>query len=1202
MKTHFTIKSWSVCLTILLGSVAIGNFVFTTDAMAGPKVCPSDDTACEMDVMNNDRDHVVPGSNIDSVPVGNAKPNDTDGFSLSVDGEVISGSGALADVQSSSDSQGTETDIQVKFDGLDVRPILNVFTVPPKKSYEPGETIQFQASLNYSPWIVRAEVIIKQFEGARSGELARVPVDEDGVATWVAPDDFTSKLSYALRVYDSEGRYDETLAQPLKPAVFTQIDSEDGPENQPQTASESNEDHTALRNIPVKGGAVTIYGRDIVEGGEVYAFGERVPVDHDGRFLIQRILPPGDHAVAVEVRNAGSGNLDFTRQINIPENEWFYVGLADLTLGKRFANSDMKKTYPGEYKGIYNKGRFAFYLKGKIKGSVLLTAALDTGEHDIRNILKRIDEKDPRSFLKRIDPDDHYPIYGDESTTIEDAPTSGHFYVKLQKDDSHVMWGNYKAYISGNKLLTNERALYGGQAVYKSSRVQLDGSRSTEVSLHGAQPGTLVQHDILRGTGGSAYFLKHQDISTGTESVAIEVRDPVTGFVLSTSSLKAGTDYELDYAQGVLLLSSPVSASSGGKYNYVVISYEFTPSSLDVKGNVAGARVHKWMGDHLRIGLTAMRDYSGEANLDMAGADVRLQATEKTYLDLHAAQSQGKGFGYSASSDGGLTFDDVVPTAGSRKRARAWGFEANADLEELSNSRMKGDLQAQYSRKQGGFTTLTSQTTENREDVRIATRVEMTEKSDLHLEGTQSKSGDKVDRDVKIFIEHQISDQTSVEIFTRDSLKSGTASVNSQVGHRIDGGGRIKRQIDDDTSVYAFGQVTVTKNKTRRRDDRVGVGGTTMLSDKVSLEAEASIGTEGLGGSAIINYAPKAETKYYLGYELDPYRDLDSSFSSSLQGQDLGHFISGGRQRIGEKVSVFVEDSYDLFGLKRTLAQNYGMDFSPTEDWTFGADAEFGHVWDKTISGTDFDRKSLSLSGAYRNADGNKARLKAEARRDSSEDPKKGDLDAFLLEATVDWSANENWRLLANLDAVLTDASVSTRDGDYIEGSIGFAYRPVVDDRLNALFKYTYLYDLPGTDQVTVDGTINGDYQVSHIISADAIYELTDTFSIGAKYGMRYGETRDRTPGSPWENSMAHLAILRGDMKFHENWDLMLEARMLWVPTADSNQFGALAAIYRHMGESFKVGVGYNFGRFSDDLADLTADDHGVFINMIGKF
>ncbi len=31
-------------------------------------------------------------------------------------------------------------------------------------------------------------------------------------------------------------------------------------------------------------------------------------------------------------------------------------------------------------------------------------------------------------------------------------------------------------------------------------------------------------------------------------------------------------------------------------------------------------------------------------------------------------------------------------------------------------------------------------------------------------------------------------------------------------------------------------------------------------------------------------------------------------------------------------------------------------------------------------------------------------------------------------------------------------------------------------------------------------------------------------------------------------------------------------------------------------------GVGYNFGRFSDDLTDLVEDDQGAFINLVASF
>jgi hypothetical protein len=33
-----------------------------------------------------------------------------------------------------------------------------------------------------------------------------------------------------------------------------------------------------------------------------------------------------------------------------------------------------------------------------------------------------------------------------------------------------------------------------------------------------------------------------------------------------------------------------------------------------------------------------------------------------------------------------------------------------------------------------------------------------------------------------------------------------------------------------------------------------------------------------------------------------------------------------------------------------------------------------------------------------------------------------------------------------------------------------------------------------------------------------------------------------------------------------------------------------------------KLGVGYNFTDFSDDLGDLSYDERGWFVNLIGKF
>ncbi|WP_378941544.1 hypothetical protein [Mesorhizobium sp. ANAO-SY3R2] len=203
---------------------------------------------------------------------------------------------------------------------------------------------------------------------------------------------------------------------------------------------------------------------------------------------------------------------------------------------------------------------------------------------------------------------------------------------------------------------------------------------------------------------------------------------------------------------------------------------------------------------------------------------------------------------------------------------------------------------------------------------------------------------------------------------------------------------------------------------------------------------------------------------------------------------------------------------------------------------------------------------------------------------------------------------NRDWRLIANVDAVLSDTNAGAfHDGDYVEASLGYAYRPVDNDRLNALFKYTWLYDLPGIDQVGINGSLASPKQRSHILSADLIYDLSPWLSVGGKYGFGIGDVQQRMIDgsetfSNWQRSSAHLGILRADLHIVKEWDLLVEGRVFYMPSAETTDYGALAAVYCHVGENFKVGVGYNFGRFSDDLRDLTLDDEGAVLNVVGKF
>jgi len=64
----------------------------------------------------------------------------------------------------------------------------------------------------------------------------------------------------------------------------------------------------------------------------------------------------------------------------------------------------------------------------------------------------------------------------------------------------------------------------------------------------------------------------------------------------------------------------------------------------------------------------------------------------------------------------------------------------------------------------------------------------------------------------------------------------------------------------------------------------------------------------------------------------------------------------------------------------------------------------------------------------------------------------------------------------------------------------------------------------------------------------------------------------------------------------------VVEWRKLTATEAEDAKAGALLAVYRHVGQHVKMGVGYNFTDYSDDLTDLSYNSRGWFLNVLATF
>lgn len=741
------------------------------------------------------------------------------------------------------------------------------------------------------------------------------------------------------------------------------------------------------------------------------------------------------------------------------------------------------------------------------------------------------------------------------------------------------------------------------------------------MNAYAAQPGTLPHRDVFRGTGGSVYFLRHQDITQGSESVSVEISDPVTGVVLERRPLANGTDYEIDSVQGVIVLKRPLSSASvadsavtdgtlgSGRVN-LVVQYEFTPAAGDVDGYSFGGRAQAWVDDHVRIGATANSETTGTAEQLAGSADLRLRMTERTYVDAEYAISKGPGFGISSSKDGGVSVSDEATSGVAGVAARAWRINAHVDLADITAGAAKGAISAYYQDQEKGLSTLARNVVVDlrswgaRADLALAENVKLALEYDDYVDadGKRKRVG-------KSEVGYEYGEHWSVLLGLAHTLVADpTATMAGYNGSRTDVGARLRYRENDDRAYYAFAQATLARGGDLRRNDRIGVGVEIRLSDMLNLTGEVSYGTSGLGGLAGLTYEPNGDDRYYFGYRLDPDRIFDPTAGYSSWGADRGALVFGARRRIDDIWTAYAENSYDLFGKRQSLSETYGLNFSPEAHWTVDAAAEFGKINDETtdpatgLKRADFDRRAVSLSTGFNDEERKlQLRLRGEVRTERSEDHSR-DLNAFLGSARLSWQQKPDWRMVASLDAAISDKLTTTRPhGTYVEGSLGYAYRPVSNDRLNLLLKYTYLHDLPGPDQVNANGELNGPAQRSHIFAIDGIYDITPKLALGAKYGARIGESRERD-ASAWSRNDAQLAVLRADLHVVNAWDMTLEGRALWSRSMSTVDWGALAAIYRHVGDNFKLGIGYNFGRFSDDLRDLTLNDRGAFLNLVGKF
>lgn len=1087
--------------------------------------------------------------------------------------------------------------------------------------------VPFHTYSNYPAFIERSEVLI--FTGADAdlaNPIVTLPVSGGAVgqAEWDGrlPDGLVARagdeLQYVVRAHAADGSFDETW--PRKLQLVTPDEAERGARVLREavekdlgvalTAEQAEqrrlldgifgENSLRLQNIPIHGSRIRIQGRNLPQGAQLTINGHPHPVDLERKMVAEYLAPVGRHAFDVRLDGGDQHTWQRTLDIDVSGRYLFAVALADVTAsGNDVSGSIEPLAGDDRFDGSFLlEGRLAFYLKGKIKGKYLITAQADTREREVSELFDGFWDAEPYDIFRRLDPDQYYPVYGDDSTTYRDVDTMGRLYVRVDWDKNQALWGNFNTGITGTEYGQYSRALYGGALSWRTRRTTALGEAGTMLRAFGSQAQTAPGHSEFVGTGGSLYYLKHTDVLPGSERVVLEIRDVTTGRVENRIDLLRGADYEIDELQGRLLLSRPLMQVTrenlrtltrdlplDGYAQLLLVDYEYIPQGFDPDEVAAGVRGKHWFGDHVALGGTYIDENRAGEDYSLAGADLTLQAGRGTYVTLEGSRTEATSAPVFFSDNGGLSFVQRNPVFAARS-GDARAVEARANFKELGWTALDWSAGAWWRDVDAGFSIA-------RQDIGMDIREHGTEFAgqfapNIDIYGRYSRA----ERGLEALTQAQLTGQWRI----RDTVTLG-GELRRVEETRLAGDAagtlaalQYRQRFGSTLELYGTAQFTVDDDDGRYVDnDSLTVGGKYLFADLSSVGAELTSGDRGDAAQVNAEYRISPEHSVYGSYTYSTDRsDYDPLFNERLNtGWTLGQ-----RWRLSNQVNLYNESQYLKAPNESGLAHTYGMDFYPGEGWNLGfalqhatLDRELGQV----------DRQAVSLNGGL-TSNRTRWQSKLEWRRDSGLEQREQWVTTNHLAHTL----SESLRLAARINYSLTrDELISAAGARFAEANVGFAWRPWNTTRHALLGKYTFLYDVSALPQI---GTNLAFYdQRSQILSLEGVYALDARWEFAAKLARRDGDVRMGRMTGEWADSAASFAALQARYDIDGGWHGLAEYRWLDVRQGGRRQ-GFLVGVDRDIGSNFRVGVGYNFTDFSDDLTDFDYDHRGWFLNLTGRY
>ncbi len=806
------------------------------------------------------------------------------------------------------------------------------------------------------------------------------------------------------------------------------------------------------------------------------------------------------------------------------------TGVGEMVLGHGRSSGELDYLKDRSWfdDGTYADGRGAFFMKGNIYKDFLLTAAYDSDK-------KRSDELFRESDT-RVDSEEKYPIYGDESKVSYEATSRDNLYVKLEKGKSSFLYGDYRTDLTDTNLSAYTRSFNGVKFEANTDRFRLRsfGTKTDQ--------GQFV--DTVQGKGISGYYyLTSNTIIEGSERVAIETRDRLQlDRVLSRKTKSRGSDYDIDYDLGTILFKEPISSHDAvGNPIYIVTTYESRQEGLNYY--IYGGRGAYKFNEYLELGATGIVEENAISNYQLFGSDMTLNLPGKTTIKAEYANTRGL-----------FDIDSLyVPKTGD-----GWAFEAKSQpLERL--------ILSGYYRKLSDYFSNLSATDAVRGTRKFGINAEYQLLSDLTLQAEFLDEDDKLNES-----SHQVASAGVVKKFAK-------ATVGAELTHETSENlTTTPKQTPFTTGGLLNGVPFLNAYETPGRATfaNLFVEGELMTDLSLSLSHKQDLGGADLSVSqGGLNYQFSQDSQLYIREEYAKYEDSTQTRTRlGVESQITKNTTAYEEYRLAD----------DSAGYRNQQVMGLENKFQVMEGVTGTLAAEYMSTLNGQDNPNEPDAFAVATGLEYLPGDEFKLTSRVEHRRELVEDG----TDSYLAEVAAAYKLNPDYSLLMRERYFFEKNSADENHTSRL--MVGLAYRPLENDRFNALSKIEYKYNKRTASYPACSTD-------SFILSTEGIYQFSRSLQLMAKYAGKL-EKEDSF------SSYTDLIATRVIFDVTDRFDFGAEYRLHTSHSINTRLHGGALEIGYRVVKQLWLSIGYSFDRFDADLAGDSYQGEGPYLKLRFKF